>query len=428
MNLSTISLLIIDRGELSHVAEFLARYFGKVFYNCITAGPYMTSPIAKIGEGLDGVEWVEKAWKKIKKVDMVLYPDVFDSDQMEFIKELEIPVCAGLGGTKMETNKRYFKQVVEDAIDTGKYPALRNVTAYVADGLDEVWEYVEDKPGPLYLKSCEPWRGDWETFCHHNRYATKLFLNRKRQQLGEERANSIEISIERDIKDKVCEIGIDGFRLNGSLPAYVPCGYEKKDAGIIEKMLKGLPPILQQVADALSPEYDRLKCQSPYSCECVIAKNGGIYPIDETIRAGSPCTGAIMEMLEEKYAEAIYSLAHGELPEWSEKDFEPYGAEIILNSQWYVDNELHVGLPKDVAPHMRLRNAHKKYGQYYCVPNGCGSTFGTLAAAGKTPKEAYEKVLDMAKELEVYQMDYDEKVFEACEEAIKEGGKHGIEW
>ena len=420
MNLSSSKLLIMDRGELSHVAEFLARYFGKTYYHCITSDPYPDSPIAHIGEGLPDVEWTDRPWKLIlkDKIDLVFFPDVYDSDQALIIQKLGIPVSGCLNSSIMELDKYHFKTVCHNA-------GLPVTPTHRCEGLDDLWEYVKDKEGPLFLKSLEPYRGDWETYKHRNKYATELHINQKRDKLGLSRSKAIEIGVEKPAKS-VGEIGVDGFRLNGNLPKQIPCGYELKDAGIIEKVFEGLPPVLQKIYDALSPEYEKLGCQGPYSSENIITDGGKLIPIDETLRCGSPTTGAIMEMYGEKYAEMIYALAHGEMIEV--KDYTPYGAELMLNSEVYLEREIHVGMSKEVAPHVRLRNSHKKDGQWYCVPNGTGSTFGTLAASGKTPKEAYEKVLEMADHVEVDHLDYDDYCFEECEKAIEAGKEIGIDW
>ncbi len=168
--------------------------------------------------------------------------------------------------------------------------------------------------------------------------------------------------------------------------------------------------------------------QGPYSLEMRL--NGkGAYPLDATCRAGSPPTGLLCHLYGKSYAEAVWSLANGEMPVIEPDAY--YGCEIILASAWYRDNELHVGMSKDIEPYIMLKNAVRRNGQYYCIPNdpsGSDGIFGSLVATGESVKDAISRVKDMLNELEVTALDYDHELFDKATEQMEAGKRYGVDF
>lgn len=413
LNLANKSILIVDRGLYSYMAEFMALYYGKVFYHNPTSHSYPKASIAMIGQGLKGVEWVEHIEDAIDQVDVVFFPDCMDGRQQTFLREKGYNVCGSGSGEKMELDKVYF-------LDKLREVGIPVAHTFRAEGLDEVWEYVKDR-GTCYMKCADKYRSDWETTKHMNRFQTEIFLNRKRELMGVKRANEIEVLIQDPI-DSECEAGIDGFMLNGQIPKHIACGYEIKDKGIVEHIIPEIPPIIKSITDKLAPVYKELGYQGPYSNEVRITKNGKGYPIDETCRCGSPPTSVLTRMYGKAYAEAVWSLAHGELPNLSGYEHE-YGAEIILSSKWHCENELYI-------PHsdewLVLKNHYRTKDGAYCVPNDNDGIFGSVIAIGKTIQEAIDTAMKRIKSLDIFGLEYDPSLFDKAAEVIACGEKHGI--
>lgn len=417
MSLSSKKILIMDGGAYSFLAQFMVRYFGKVYYHRITGGVYHESPQCRIGTGLPGVEWVASPYPICKEVDVIFFPDVNDYARALEYKAFGLPVCSSLGGAKMELDKYHFLSMLNKA-------GLPVPRTYRAEGLTDLWNYLKGKEGPLYMKNAHAERGDWETAKYINPHQGKKLIDAKRQQLGE-RAETIEILVQNRI-DSECEFGIDGFMLNGQLPNKVCGGYEAKDRGMVQTVFDQVPEVVQGIMDKLSPEYARLGYQGPYSNEIRITAGGKAYPIDETCRCASPATATQLLLLGESYAQAVYDLAHGVLP--TIKAENRYAAEIVLTSNWHRCNELHVGAVKELEKlNVFPRNSICEDGQVYCVPNGDDEVFGSVAAASnKSIDDAIDKVLEAVEKLDIFQMKYDPSMFDEVHQSIKCGEKHGI--
>lgn len=419
MNLKDKSILIADNGLYTFLAPFMARFYGKVYYHMLTASPYQQSPKAQIGKGLDGVEWVASMEQVLDTVDVIFFPDVYSGEKQQFLIDKGYAVCGSGLGEKMEQEKAWFlEQLAEAGLPVPK--------TYRAEGLDDVWEYVKDKPGPLYMKYAEKYRGDWETCAHKNKYATEILLNAKRAELGVERSKEIEILIQHPIESD-CELGVDGFRLNGEVITPLSVGYEIKDKGLVARIMKDVPDILKPKMKAISGIYKKLGYRGPYSDENRITKSGKVYPIDETCRCPSPPTELLCEMLGKGYAEAVYHLAHGNKPAIT-YEFE-FGAQVVLSSKWHFqENELHVGFPTEVYQWLKLKNVVKKgNGEYYCQPNGNDGIFGSMVAvSNKSWQDAAEQVMKRIEMLDVYQLDYDPNIFDMAAETIASGERWGV--
>lgn len=411
------SILIIDGGAYSYLAPFMAKHYGKVYYHRVTGGVYHESPQARIGTGLPGVERVACPWPVCKEVDVIFFPDVNDYNRAQEYKDFGLPVCSALGGAVMELEKADF-------LATLKEVGLPVPKTYRAEGLTDLWEYVKDKKGPLYMKNAHPERGDWETAKFINPFQAKKLIDAKRQKLGE-RAETIEILVQSPIESE-CEFGIDTFMLNGELPNKVCGGYEVKDRGLIHRIFDEIPAIMQRTMVKLKPVYKELGYQGPYSNEMRITKDGKAYPIDETCRCASPATATQLLMLGKSYAQAVHDLAHGKLPTITPEY--NYAAEIVLTSDWHRENELHVGSVEDVEKYQLFpRNAICEDGQIYCIPNGDDEVFGSVAAASnKSYQDAIDKVMAAVEKLDIQQMKYNPSLFDRASESVKCGEKMGI--
>ena len=417
-DISKKTLIIADHGLYTYVAQHLGKYFGKVQYLNPRAEPYSRSPQNNIGQGLPGVEFIDNMWDYIDKADCLFFPDIYDGELQAFLREKGYLVCGAGKCEILELDKAHFKEILDDV-------GLPVPYTYRAEGLDETWEFLKDKePGSYFVKNGEIHRGDWETVKFQNKYQFELYLNKKRQELGV-RGNDIELLIERKIKS-ACEVGPDGFMLDGVMAPYSMVGYEVKDEGYVGKAFEKLPKIILDVNEKLKPVFQKIGGYAgPFSQELRITEGGKAYPIDLTCRCPSPPTGAELAVYGKSYAEAIWSLANGKMPELKREDGD-FGAEIVLASNWHENNELHVGMPKDMKGIM-LKNAVRRKGEYYCIPNDNAGVFGSVVGAGKTLKEATDKCLDAVKELDVFHLDWEEVIFDKAQETIENGRKYGID-
>lgn len=419
-DISKKTLIIVDHGLYTAVAQDMAKYWGKVLYWNPVAEPYSHSPKAFIGEGLPGVQRITSLWKHIDKADCLFFPDVYHGQLQHFLRSKGYLVCGSGRSEILELDKSFFKSV----LDKVKLPQAKT---YRAEGLDDVWQYLKDrKPGNYFMKNAEQHRGDWETSRFYNKHHLELLINKKKHDLGVSRASSIEILIEEKINSG-CEGGADGFMLDGVMADNSMSGYEVKDQGYIGKVFKKLPPIVQGINDKLAPVFKKIGGYAgPYSTELRITPSKKAYVIDLTCRCPSPPTGVELEIYGQSYGQAVWELSNGRMPNL--KTTAKYGAELILQSTWYENGDLHVGFDKSIENQLKLKNAIKKNGQFYCIPNDNEGVFGSMVGTGNTIKQAIRNCLDAVECLDVAELEWRHDVFDEAMETIKNGEEYGIDF
>ena len=396
-DLSTKTLLQIDNGLFVPAAQHLGKYFKKVWYCRPTAAAFLKGSQHVIGQGLSGIEWVDDYEPYVKKADAIWVSDVNYSHLQLLFQEFGCNVAGALGGERMELDKAFFLDMLAKV-------GLPVPKTWRFEGVDKAWAFLKDKKEKLWLKGGEKYRGDFESTYHDNKYQTEIIFNELRAELGLERVNDIEILVQEDIPDAI-EVGRDGFMLNGRMASNGTVGIEEKSQLYLCKVLKDVPPILGNITQKLEPVFADLKFQGPYSDEVRVTKKGIGYPIDPCCRPGNPPTSCLLELFGEDYAQAIWSLAHGEMPILKPKF--THAAEIILSSSWHIKNELHVDIPKHLRQWVKLRNSiQRPNGERYCIQNDCGGSFGSVVSVGNSVEEVGELVEERAAELDIYGMEY----------------------
>lgn len=416
VDLSGKSILIMDRGLYAYLAPFMARYFGTVYYHCITGGAYESAPQSHIGKGIDKVHHLESPWSYINSVDVIFFPDVCDGDMQSYFRRMGHAVCGSGSGEMMELDKLYFHNSIKAA-------GLPVADMHLCKGLDEVYDYCAKHEAPLYLKCRDRYRDDWETTRYDNMFDLECFLNDKRAHLGVKRSKEIEILVYSPIESE-CEAGVDGFRLGGQMADNCCCGYEVKDKGFVAKIFSKPPKIMQEVLDKTAGIYAGTDYQGPYSNEVRITAKGEAYPIDETCRCGSPPTELLCEMYGESYAQAVWLLAHGELP--TVKPVATYGAQVVLESKHHCGCELHVAIPKEIEQWVKLKNYSQRDGEYYCTENGNEGIFGSVVAIGNSIEEATKLCIERIQMITARGMKYHTTVFDEAAAVIENGKRFGI--
>lgn len=423
VDLSKETILVMDRGLKVFLAQFLGRFYDKVYYHPMTlGGPYLDNPTASIGEGMLGIEHTVEPWTIIKDNSgnenfTVFFPDVYDGSLQDMLRAFKVPVCGPGAGEKLELDKLEFYNVLKSA----KLPVA---DMHLCHGLDELLEYGKNNL-PFVVKLRDHYRDDWETTKFDDYEDLENFVTNKRQKLGARRCETMELLCYALIESE-CEGGIDGFRLGGKMANLVSCGYECKDMGYVTKILDHIPEIFQPELDALAPEYEKLGFAGPWSNESRITKDGTAYPIDQTCRCGEPPTAVLCELLGESYALAIHQLARGIMP--TLKAVAPYGAQVNLSSPYHkAGNELPVSFPKELEQWVKLENSVCHEGKYRIINNENDGGFGMVVAIGKSIDEVTKTVLERVEQVKARGMEYKPDCFSEIGKAIEQGRKYGIE-
>lgn len=158
---------------------------------------------------------------------------------------------------------------------------------------------------------------------------------------------------------------------------------------------------------------------------CVTVPNGTLYvrrkgkPFwsSNCSRAGSP-PSELYQLLYKNLAEIIWYGAQGFLidPITEYK----YGVEVLIHSAWADKNWQAVSFPSKYRDNIKLRNACKIDGKFYCVPQVVGlPEIGAIVAEGNTLNEAISKVKEIAETVKGYYIDIKLNAIDAAHEEFK---------
>ena len=411
LDLSAKTAIVYDRGGLYlYCAEKLAEKFGKVMYYLADSDAYPTSQKHTIGAGLPKVKRIHDLWKHIDEADIICFFDCYDGQLQAWLRGKGHKVFGSGLGEKVEIDRVYFLETLEKL-------GLPCPKTYLAEGMTDLCEYLDKNDGKtLYLKNLH--RGDFESRKYTGMAQSRPFLNDLKKRLGSA-SDTIEVLVQ-DKVDSACEVGWDGYQLDGKYSENGLIGYELKDRGYCSVIADKKPDILAKIDGAFAPEFKRLGYAGNYSTEVRITKDGTPYFIDATCRTPSP-GGELQCEIYENWAEIVWHLAHEKLIE--PKPRAKFGAEIVLRSSWHEDHEIHVKFPKEIAECVKLKNHTKRDGEWYCIPNGNGGYFGAVVAYADTMEEAVKKVLEYAEQIEADELELDSNVFETIQKSIAAGKK-----
>lgn len=375
---------------------------------------YPTSDKDDIATGLPEVERIYNMWKYLDKVDMIYFPDCYDWEFQEWLKSKGHIVFGAGKSEELEMDKTKFYSLLKKLnLPVAPYTVIK--------GVDNVIKYLDNKTDKWLKPASSYYRGDFETFHYVNKHQNESWFIDLKSRLGK-RCDKLEIIIQDPI-DSVCESGWDGFCIDGNYPKNCMSGYEIKDKGYIGKIFTETPKVIKQVNSKLSPVFKKLGYRGHMSTELRITKDGTTYYIDPTHRIPSP-PGELMTKIYTNYPEAVYRVANGLDPKLEFKDI--YGATIMLQSDWNEKHEICVEYPKSIEPHISLKSQFKVGDKYYVVPNSNSGYFGAVSCTGKSIKEATNKCLNVIKEVKAHGLEYDDKVFDCCQDQIECGKKFNI--
>ncbi len=417
VDLSEKTAIVYDRSGLYlYCAEKLAEKYKKVMYYIAEADSFPTSQKHTIGVGVcKKVKRIYDFWANIDSADIICFFDCYDGELQHWLRSKGYVVFGTGRGEQVEIDKISFLERLEEF----KLPCPKT---YRAEGLADLLDYLQRHEGEtLFLKNLN--RGDFESRKFTSLAQSKPFFDDLKKRLGTA-ADTLEVLVQHKI-NSICEAGVDTFCIDGQEPDICITGYEIKSTCYVAKICETIPPVLGIVNKRFSPVLKKLGCRGNYSTEIMITEEGVPYYIDATLRAPSP-PGEIICEIYENWAEAIWQIANGEVPVL--KPVAKYGAELVLSSPWHESHELHVKFPPEYRQNIKLRNSTCRDGEYYCVPNDAGSTFGAVVAIGDTLDAAIATVVKIAKTVEADELEADYSSFEKAQEQISRGRHVGIEF
>lgn len=379
--------LVYDNGLFVEIAKTLAKSFKKVYYYMPWKNGFPKSNQYIVGQGMEGVEKIDNFWDFADKVDIFIFPDIYDGDlQLELIRQGKI-VWGSRKGEDMELYrdkmKRYMKSV-------GLY-----VTPWTTiKGLDNLREYLKDNDN-IWIKQ-NITRGDFETALSKNYDEFEPVLDEWEHKLGKVKSQKVFI-VEQNI-DAV-EAGVDCYTIDGEYPTQTLIGIEVKDLGYVGKVVP-YKSISEKVTDfntKVAPLFASYGYRGFFSTEIRVSENKAPYMVDFCARAGSP-PNELYQLMYRNLAEIIWYGAQGFLIDPIVKH--AYGVEALICSSWADQNWQKISFPEEYRNNIKLRNCCKIEGSYYAVPQAVGlPEIGAVVAEGDTMDEAVANVKKIAESI-----------------------------
>ena len=278
------SVLIADNGLFVELALRLARDFGHVAYWMPWKNAYPKAAPATVGVGLaPNVERVLHFWDHVPEADLIVFPDVYDSDAQRVCREMGKPVW-GAGAAESLELDRWGTRRLQKELGIAA-PGTKFIV-----GIDKLADYLKDTEDKWVKISC--FRGDQETFHHESWHATSVWLDYFKNRVGA-LADRYEFMVENNVEG--VEVGYDGWTVHGSFPDSAYFGYEVKDKGYVGRFTKykDHPRPIRDLNDALAPLFREAQAASFCSLEFRLGGDGVPYLID-------PCFSDDTEVLTDK--------------------------------------------------------------------------------------------------------------------------------
>lgn len=401
-NFSSKTVLIVDNGLFTGLAETLAKRFGKVLYYTPWEGSFPRSNEMLVGEGLAGVTRINSIWPVIDDVDLFVFPDIYHGPLQVYLARLGKRVWGGRLGENLEILRGLSKRWLKDVgLEVGPWRQIR--------GLDRLRAYLTDNPD-VYVKVPRT-RGDMETFHAKSYKLIEPRLDLLEHSLGAKK-HIQEFIVESPLEPAI-EVGYDGYTIDGKFPQTALYGVEVKDTAYLGEVVSyhQLPAGAQEVNRKLSGLFAGWTYRGFWSSEIRI-KGGKPYLIDPCCRMASP-PGELYQVMITNLADVLWHGAMGDLvePEFAAK----WGAQLVMRSPWAERNWMAVDFPPSVRDNVKISYLTKIQGRDYFIPQPVEmAEFGSVVAMGDSADDAIRNVTKIAEKIEGYQIKFN---FDALQDA-----------
>jgi hypothetical protein len=413
-----VTALIFDNGLFVELAPRLARDYESVLYYSPWKSAYPKAAGDMIGRGLSGVRRVSNFWDAVDRADLIVFPDIYDSDAQEVLADkLGKPVWGHRSAEALELD-RWGTRELQERI------GLPGPKSEFLSGVDELEEYLRDPEHKNKWVKISTYRGDGETWHHDSWHTSSIYLDHFRNRVGA-LAQRYEFLVEEAIDDAI-EIGYDGWTVNGEWPDACYWGFEVKDRGYIGQFsdYEDMPKPIKDINDKMAPLLK--KAVGFCSFEFRLTRDGTAYMIDPCLRAGSPPFEGTMEGYK-NLGEIIWEGANGKMcpPESAGK----YIAMAMIHSPFALTNWVPIDVPGDVRKWLKLRNAAVVGKKLYHVPtHGEMPEIGAVIAVDDDLDRAIALVKERAEKVKGYGLEIHTDALDDAQKEIETASEFGVDF
>lgn len=416
-DLSTVTAMVCDNGLFVSVAQKLAETYKKVYYHVPSVSAFPKMNLAKIGQGLPGLEVAQDILGNDfdDNIDLYVFLDVGFGPIQTHLESLGKRVWGSRTGENFELDRVGMKELMrKKGLPVGPYRTVKGVAA-----LREHLKTHKDQ----HVKISR-YRGSFETFFAPDYKFVEPKLDEVEYNLGAFK-HEAEFVVEDSLKDKI-EFGCDTYCIDGQFPKMTLAGPEIKDRGFVGifKPRAELPEPLTRFDTVMAPTLKQFRYRGFYSTEVRIGKDHVPYMIDHCSRLASPPSELYCEFYT-NLAEIVWEGAGGVCLDPT--PIAKYGAEALIHSTWADKNFQPLDIPESIRRHVKLRNAMFTNGRFYVIPQSVGlPEIGAVVGWGNTLEAAVEMVKSIAEQVKGYYLEVTIDAFDAAAEEIAKGEKYGL--
>lgn len=382
-DLKQLTVMFFDDGCFEELAISAGKAYGRVLYFTAWKEAFPKSNRKRIGTGMEGVERIYDFEKYIDQCDLFIFPGVGEGSLQEYLRSKGKLVWGSGVGENLEQRRYRSKEIFKSV-------GLPSNVTHKIIGLGALRKFLQENEGIKFIKT--DIRGDFESKKSESYEITAPWLDSLQISLGGA-AFDYEFIVEEPIDEPgTIEIGYDGFTVDGQFPSKAISGIEIKDKAYVccVKEYNKISPLITSVNTKLSPVLKEFMCRTFFSTEIRVGKSKKSYLLEPTMRSGSPPSELYQEMITNLW-DIVFWGAQGRLVE--PKYLAKYGAEAMITSDTLEDQWLPVYFPPEIRRWVKLKNACKIDGKYYCIPqDNKYPEVGAVVGTGNTMKEAIENV------------------------------------
>lgn len=393
-----MSILIIDSGWNSWLAEHLGRLGEEVFYWSPWERPFPQIADAAIGAGFEKVTRVLELFEGLVP-ELVLSLDLSTADLARGVAAwYEVP----LWGTT--------PAACEYEIDRSRY----GHDGVQIIGIDALVDKLDERE-ESWVKLSGGWRGVVETTHVTNDDEKTALLHRLRTAAGP-LADSMEFVVEPSIENAV-EAGLDLICKDGQIMEPFAWGYEVKDKCYVGRVADGPSSVDPHIARPAVPE--------DYSgfCSTESRVNAKVNVLmDVAMRVPAPPGISMVHNLD-NFVDVIHGRAIA--LQWKA----PFFAELVLKCQWPGGSVPNPWMPirlkesefSDTRRGVAIRGAVKIGDTYWVAPGENAMYIGSAWGLGETPDGAIKAALKAAEDVQTFEVAYEEQALPMLEKKIADG-------
>lgn len=418
MNLKDKTVVFIDNGLFISFCRKVAPEFGKAYYHKPFQSAFVRTNDLAPGQGFPEFEWLEQPQEIEDEIDLWVFLDLYNSGWQERLRAQGKRVWGAGNGEEMELCRWDFKQAL-------KKLGLPVQHCEHLFGMSALRKYLKGKKDTVFVKTSYV-RGDFETFKCQDYDIVEPKLVDLEHVLGV-KAEKYEFIVEDEIPD-ACEVGFDGFVIDGQFPHIAMQAYELKDIGMIGavKEYEKLSEPVKLINKKLSSTFQNYKYRGFFCSEIRYTNKKESFLIDPCTRLGTP-SNELLQILFSNWGQTLWDGAEGKLT--TPKKEANFGCLVMLQSEFATTDWYSVSYPREIDDSVKLRFHVRQGKKDYIVPQIIGiPDFGCVVGKGDTLNSAIKDCKDKASKVKGYQLQVNLDAIEKGLEVIQQGEDFGIKF